>query len=102
MPDRLLYALLVAAISWSLSTSGNAQGPGAPGRRSPIGPINSGASPYATNVAPGVPVASPSGAYGAPAAGFGDANIAAADPSRKLQAGDLLSVKIEQDREGAF
>jgi protein involved in polysaccharide export with SLBB domain len=66
--------------------------------------MNSGASPYgSTNVAPGIPVASPSGAYGsAPGGGFGDAPMVAADPNRKLQAGDQLLVKIEQDREGAI
>jgi protein involved in polysaccharide export with SLBB domain len=99
MPDRFLLALLVAATCWSLSTQGNAQGPGAPGRRSPIAAINSGPS---TNVAPGVPVGYPPGAYaGSPAAGFGEATMVAADPNRKLQAGDLLLVKIEQDRDGA-
>lgn len=102
MPDRFLLALLVAATCWSLSPQGNAQGPGAPGRRTPIAPMSTAASPYATNVAPGVPAGYPPGGYGAPLGGYGDATAVAADPSRKLQAGDQLLVKIEQDREGAI
>lgn len=100
MPDRLLPALLVAATCWSLPTSGNAQGPAMPGRSRPIAPMTTGAGPYATGVAPGIPVAVP--AYpGAVAPGFAEAPMAAADPNRRLQAGDQLLVKIEQDREGA-
>lgn len=103
MPDRFLLALFVAATCWSLSTHGNAQGLGAPGRRNPIAPMTPAAPAYnPQNVAPGVPVGYPPGTY-APGsgAGFADSTAIAADPNRKLQPGDQLLVKIEQDREGA-
>ncbi len=47
-------------------------------------------------------MAHPPGAYAAqPSASFGESSVAIADPSRKLQAGDQLMLKIEQDHEGA-
>jgi protein involved in polysaccharide export with SLBB domain len=95
MPDRLLLALIVAATCWSLSTHGNAQ-IGLPGMRPPL-------SSQAGSSGQEVRVAHPPAAYAAqPSVSFGESSVAIADPSRKLQAGDQLLLKIEQDHEGAI
>lgn len=50
---------------------------------------------------PEVRAAYPPGAY-ATTPSFGESSAAIADPSRKLQSGDQLLLKIEQDHEGAI
>jgi protein involved in polysaccharide export with SLBB domain len=95
MPERIFFALLAAATLWLPLRHGNAQGVGLPGRRDSLAPMRS---------QPAYPVATPIAAepYGASALGFAPAMGVTADPNRKLQPGDQLLVKIEQDKEAAI
>lgn len=101
MPDRFLFAIIVAATCWSLATEGNAQGLGVPIRRAPMAPTSLGAG--TSGAAPGqeVRAAYPPG-YPATGASFSESSAMVSDPNRKLQAGDQLLLKIEQDKEGAI
>jgi protein involved in polysaccharide export with SLBB domain len=73
--------------------------------RGPLAPVSSGHGPYAAAPAgQDVRVAYPPGAFAGQPGGnsFGESSAAVSDPSRKLQAGDQLLLKIEQDHEGAI